>query len=231
MDSETGSGQDVLAPGWASRLGDEFSKPYMDHLRQFLQSEYRKGAKVFPEKDKIFRALQLVDFNDVKVVILGQDPYHGEHQAIGMAFAVQSPTSAPPSLKNIFKEIQSDLSIPQPRNTELTGWAEQGVLLLNTVLTVRANEAFSHRNQGWESFTDRVISELNMHERPLVFLLWGAPSQQKAKMITNPQHFILRAPHPSPLSAHRGFFGCHHFSKTNAFLKERNVEPINWSKS
>ena len=231
MDNTPGTARTVLAPGWEARMGDEFSKPYMNKLQEFLRNESRSGAVVYPPNDKMFRALQLVDFDNVKVVLLGQDPYHGAHQAIGMSFAVETPTPAPPSLKNIFKEIQSDLSIPAPRNTELTGWAEQGVLLLNTVLTVRANEAFSHRNQGWETFTDRVITELNSHEQPLVFLLWGSPSQQKAKMITNPNHFILRSPHPSPLSAHRGFFGGHHFSKTNAFLQERNREPINWSRS
>lgn len=219
-----------LAPGWAARIGDEFSKPYMDDLRAFLKSEYGAGRTVYPAKDRIFRALGLVDFDDVKTVVLGQDPYHGENQAIGLAFAVSRTTPPPPSLQNIFKEIKSDVG-DAPASTELEGWARQGVLLLNTVLTVRAREPLSHRGKGWETFTDRVIQELNAHERPIVFLLWGSPAQQKAKMITQPHHRILKAVHPSPLSAHRGFFGCKHFSKANDFLVQNGLKPIDWAQS
>lgn len=204
--------------------------PHMNSIREFLRKEYRTGQKVFPPKDKIFRALKSVDYNDVRVVILGQDPYHGENQANGFAFAVRRGIPAPPSLQNIFKEIGKEFHSEPPQDTELEGWAEQGVLLLNTVLTVRAGQAFSHHGHGWEVFTDSVISELNRRAKPLVFILWGAAAQKKAILIDAPQHLILKGPHPSPLSAHRGFFGCDHFKKANEFLK-RHGDEINWLKT
>ena len=222
---------DFLAPGWRTRVGREFDEPYLESLRAFLREEYRSGATVFPPKDRIFTALRLVDFDDAKIVVLGQDPYHGPGQAMGMSFAVPDGVQTPPSLRNIFKEISDDLGVPLPRHTDLSGWAQQGVLLLNTVLTVRAGEAFSHRNKGWETLTDRVIETLGAREKPLVFLLWGAPAQQKIRLITNEAHLILKSPHPSPLSAHRGFFGCKHFSAANAFLERNGSAPIDWTRT
>lgn len=217
-----------LAPGWAARLGQEFDQPYMEALRAFLRSEYTAGRTVYPAKDRLFRALKLVDYDDVKVVILGQDPYHGYNQANGLAFAVSEGVQAPPSLQNIFKEIAKEMGTSRLRkDTTLEDWAKQGVLLLNTVLTVRAGEAFSHRNKGWENFTDKVIKELNDHSRPLVFFLWGAAAQAKEKMLTNSRHLVLKSAHPSPLSVHRGFFGCGHFAKANEFLKQF-TSPIDW---
>ncbi len=216
-----------LAPDWHRILGPEFQKPYMENLRKFLKAEYQNHQVVYPPKDKIFRSLKLVDYSKVKVVILGQDPYHGPHQANGLAFAVESGVLAPPSLKNIFKEIA--LEYPDfEAKTDLENWAKQGVLLLNTVLTVRENCAFSHRGQGWELFTNKVIHSLNDMKTPVVFLLWGAAAQTKEAMITSPLHKILKAPHPSPLSSHRGFFGCGHFKKANEFLIENNLTPIQW---
>lgn len=220
-----------LAPGWQAQVGEEFDKPYFESLRDFLRAEYRSGAQVFPPKNLIFAALRAVDFNAARVVVLGQDPYHGPGQAMGMSFAVPEGVPAPPSLKNILKEVHADLGTPVPRGTSLTGWAEQGVLLLNTVLTVRAGEAFSHRNKGWETFTDRIIENLGARAEPLVFLLWGAPAQAKASLVSNPAHCILKAPHPSPLSAHRGFLGCRHFSKANAFLQSVGQPAIDWSRT
>lgn len=220
----------LLAPGWAKLLGDEFEKPYMNELRHFLRTESQAGKRVFPPTDKIFQALVDVDIDAVKVVVLGQDPYHGEGQAIGRAFAVANGVPPPPSLQNIFKEVASDVGISRPSGTSLDGWARQGVLLLNTVLTVRSGEAFSHRKQGWETFTDRVICELNNRTSPMVFLLWGSPAQLKSKMIINPRHLILRAPHPSPLSAHRGFFGSKPFTQANAFLSAFTT-PIDWART
>ncbi len=219
---------DFLAPGWRPHLAQEFQKPYMEHLRQLLRQEQRERCQVFPPREKIFRALKLVDFDNTKVVILGQDPYHGVKQANGLAFAVEKGIPLPPSLQNIFKEIKN--SIPQVKSIEptLEGWAQQGVLLLNTVLTVRENQAFSHRGKGWETFTDKVISCLNEKTTPVVFLLWGSAAQSKSILIHNPLHFILKAPHPSPLSAHRGFLGCGHFLMANKFLQEHNLDPICW---
>jgi len=185
---------------------------------------------VFPAQDRILAALQAVDYEDVKVVILGQDPYHGDGQAIGLSFAVPNALRVkPPSLKNIFKEIASDLQCSLDiQKSDLSGWTKQGVLLLNSVLTVRRSEAFSHRDHGWEKFTDRVIQLLNDRKSPIVFLLWGAAAQKKKKLLTNSTHFILEAAHPSPLSAHNGFMGCQHFSKTNQFLKSLGKTPIDW---
>jgi uracil-DNA glycosylase len=221
-----------LPPQWRALLASEAAAPYFKKLSQFLNSEYRKGAVVYPERKNILRAIQSLDYDDVKVVILGQDPYHGKGQAIGLSFAVpNSLAQKPPSLINIFKEIEADLNTKVLREkSDLTGWVQQGVLLLNTVLTVKANAAFSHRDQGWEIFTDKIISALNERKQPVIFLLWGSPAQKKSHLITNKKHFILTAPHPSPLSAHRGFMGCKHFSKANSILVEKlNLPGIHWS--
>jgi uracil-DNA glycosylase len=219
---------DFLGPSWRPLLCQEFSLNYMEKLRQLLRADLQQGYSIYPPKDKIFRVFQLLDFDEVRVVLLGQDPYHGSGQANGLAFAVEQGVPLPPSLENIFKEIQSDIG-QRPENTHLENWVRQGVFLLNTVLTVRANSAFSHRNKGWEIFTDRVISILNEKETPLVFLLWGAAAQTKAQLITAKHHKILRCAHPSPLSAHRGFLGCRHFSKTNAILQSFHLPKINWT--
>ncbi|MDO5028636.1 MAG: uracil-DNA glycosylase [Bacillota bacterium] len=212
---------------WLDHIGPEFEKDYYQNLRQFLIEEYNKGL-IFPKADDIFNAFHYTDYDQVKVVILGQDPYHNYKQAHGLAFSVQPGTKIPPSLENIYKEIQEDLGLKIPNNGNLTKWAKEGVLLLNTVLTVRAHQANSHRGRGWEQLTDSVISSLNDKEDPVVFLLWGRPAQEKAKLIKNPKHLILTAPHPSPLSAYRGFFGCRHFSKANKFLEKNNLKPIDW---
>ncbi|MEN9827068.1 MAG: hypothetical protein RI953_2813 [Pseudomonadota bacterium] len=216
-----------LGTGWKTAIGKTFESDAMRRLRFFLDSEKRAGAQVFPDCEDIFRSLQLVDLDDVRVVILGQDPYHGDGQANGLAFAVRSGIPIPPSLRNIFKELSSDFASTAPSGTTLEGWARQGVLLLNTVLTVRAHEAFSHRGKGWEELTDEVIRSLNARSRPIVFMLWGSPSQKKELLITNKHHLVLKAAHPSPLSAHRGFFGCRHFSKANSFLRSSGLE-IDW---
>ena len=222
-----------LPPGWKSILGEEATKPYFQALTEFLKREYQSKKIIFPARENILRALRELDYENVKVVILGQDPYHGPHQAIGLSFAVPNSLKIkPPSLINIFKEIQEDTEEKiDMTKSDLSGWAHQGVLLLNTVLTVRAAQAFSHRDQGWEVFTDKIISSLNERKEPIVFLLWGSPAQKKAELITNKSHFILRAPHPSPLSAHRGFFGSKHFSKTNEILKKIGKAPIDWAKT
>ncbi len=212
---------------WDELLSGEFQKDYYRQLRQFLISEYR-SRKIFPPMNDIFNALRYTSYSDVKAVILGQDPYHGEGQAHGLCFSVKKGTPPPPSLQNIFKEINSELGIPIPKHGELTEWAKNGVLLMNTVLTVRESSPNSHRGQGWEIFTDRVIELLNKRETPIVFLLWGANARSKAKLITNPKHLILQCAHPSPLSAHNGFFGCGHFAKANEFLQKNGIEPIDW---
>jgi uracil-DNA glycosylase len=217
-----------LAEGWRSLLFDEFSKPYIEKIRQLLKSEIQKGFQFFPPKDQIFRSLKLVDYDETRVVIIGQDPYHGKGQANGLSFAVTNGVKPPPSLNNIFKEIQADIG-KRPQNTCLESWAKQGVLLLNTVLTVRENQPFSHREKGWEIFTDKIISLLNQKSSPVIFILWGAAAQSKAKMIINPNHKVLLSVHPSPLSAHRGFFGCKHFSKTNEILKTQRKPEIDWT--
>ena len=192
-----------------------------------MASEYA-SRQIFPPKDQIFSAFLLTPYKDVKVVILGQDPYHNDHQAHGLCFSVQKGVEIPPSLVNIYQELHDDLGCYIPNNGYLVKWAEQGVLMLNTVLTVRAHQANSHRMLGWETFTDRVIELVDAKEEPVVFLLWGTPAQKKAEMLHNPNHLVLKAPHPSPLSAYRGFFGCKHFSKTNEFLKAHGLEPIDW---
>lgn len=225
---------DNLPPGWRALLDEEKNKDYFRSLTKFLKSEYQSGKKIFPSQDRILKALQSVDYDDVKVVILGQDPYHGTEQAVGLCFAVPgSLKPKPPSLVNIFKEIKSDLGVElSPQDSELTGWTKQGVLLLNTVLTVRANQAFSHRHKGWETFTDKIISILNQREKPIVFILWGAAAQSKTEIIDTKRHFILKAAHPSPLSAHKGFFGCKHFSRVNQILSEKiHSDPIQWQKA
>lgn len=213
---------------WDKLLKDEFQKEYYLKLRQILAHEYRTQI-IYPDMYDIFNALKYTSYSDVKVVILGQDPYHGPGQAHGLCFSVKKGVQPPPSLQNIFKEIQSDLGIAPPNHGELTAWAQRGVLLLNTALTVRAGQANSHKDLGWAIFTDRVIELLNERENPIVFLLWGANARQKAALITNPAHLKLTCPHPSPLSAFNGFFGCKHFSKANEFLTAHGMEEIDWS--
>ena len=206
----------------------EKEKEYFKRLAEFVNYEY-KHYTVYPPKDSIFSALKACELENIKVVILGQDPYHNENQAHGMCFSV--PTSQkeiPPSLINIYKELNSDLGCYIPNNGYLKKWADQGVLLLNTVLTVRAHNANSHAGRGWEIFTDKVFETLNKSDQPLVFLLWGKPAQSKIKLLNNPKHLILTAPHPSPLSSYRGFFGCKHFSKANNYLEKHNLTPIDW---
>lgn len=216
-----------LEPGWLHQLQDEFSKLYMLSLKSFLKEE-KKRFQVYPLGRNIFRAFWLTPFDQVRVVILGQDPYHGPNQAHGLCFSVQRSVRPPPSLQNIFQELNSDLGMPVPRHGDLTHWAEQGVLLLNTVLTVRAGEAGSHAGKGWETFTDRVIQVLNAEKEGLVFVLWGKPAQQKESMIDVRKHKVLKSPHPSPYSAHYGFFGNRHFSQINAWLESRGTAPIEW---
>lgn len=216
-----------LGNDWDSILADEWQKPYYLELRKFLKQEYSTQT-VYPNMEDIFNALKLTSFKDTKVVIIGQDPYHGFGQAHGLCFSVKKGVVPPPSLKNIYKELKSDIGFEIPSHGELTSWAKQGVLLLNNVLTVREGLPNSHKGKGWEIFTDRVIGELNKKETPVVFLLWGANAQKKAEIITNPKHFKLMTVHPSPLSASRGFFGCRHFSKTNEILMKNSINPINW---
>lgn len=212
---------------WDEILGGEFQKEYYLKLRAFLAHEYKTGT-VYPDMYDIFNALKLTAYRDVKVVIIGQDPYHGPNQAHGLCFSVLPGVTPPPSLKNIYKEIEAEYGTPPPQDGELTRWAKQGVLLLNTVLTVRAGMANSHRGKGWEIFTDKIISLLNDRKEPIVFMLWGGNAKQKQKLITNSHHLVLTAAHPSPLSAFNGFFGCGHFKKCNDFLTEINREPIVW---
>jgi uracil-DNA glycosylase len=212
---------------WLGPLSPEFKKPYYANLYKKIREEYAT-TQIFPPADEIFTAFELTPLAEVKVVIIGQDPYHGDGQAHGLCFSVKPDIETPPSLVNIYKELNSDLGCYIPNNGYLTKWAKQGVLMLNTVLTVRAHQANSHRGIGWEEFTDAAIRILNEQDRPIVYLLWGKPAQMKKSMLNNPKHLILEAPHPSPLSAYRGFFGCQHFSKTNAFLKENGLTPIDW---
>lgn len=212
---------------WDEILKDEFEKPYYKELRAFLKMEY-STRRIYPEMNDIFNSLKCSSFKDTRVVIIGQDPYHGAGQAHGMCFSVKKGVEPPPSLKNIFKELESDVGFKIPDHGELTAWAKQGVLLLNTVLTVREGAPNSHKGKGWESFTDRVISELNKKDTPVVFLLWGANAKAKAKIIDNPRHVKLETVHPSPLSAYGGFFGCRHFSKTNEILIASGQKPIDW---
>ena len=212
---------------WLEPLTPEFKKPYYAALYKKIKEEY-STQQIFPPAEEIFTAFELTPLSEVKVVIIGQDPYHGEGQAHGLCFSVKPDIETPPSLVNIYKELSTDLGCYIPNNGYLTKWAKQGVLLLNTVLTVRAHQANSHRGIGWEQFTDAAIRILNEQDRPIAYLLWGKPAQMKKSMLNNPKHLILEAPHPSPLSAYRGFFGCQHFSKTNEFLIENGLTPIDW---
>lgn len=212
---------------WLEALRGEFKKPYYKSLFERVKSEY-SSRQIFPPADDIFNAFHLTPLSQVKVVILGQDPYHNVGQAHGLCFSVRKGVDVPPSLVNIYKELHDDLGCEIPNHGCLTKWAKQGVLMLNTVLTVRAHEANSHRGIGWEEFTDAAIGALNSQNRPIVFILWGSPAQKKARMLNNPNHLILKAPHPSPLSAYRGFFGSKPFSQANEFLKEHGLEPIDW---
>ena len=217
----------AISNDWSEALKDEYRKPYYRELYKTVNEEYRT-REIFPPAEDIFNAFHLTPLKDVKVVILGQDPYHNNGQAHGLCFSVKPDVDIPPSLMNIYQELHDDLGCYIPDNGYLVKWAKQGVLMLNTVLTVRAHQANSHRGIGWEEFTDAAIRVLNEQDRPIVFLLWGRPAQNKKKMLTNPKHLILEAPHPSPLSAYRGFFGCRHFSQTNDFLKFHHLEPIDW---
>ena len=212
---------------WDELLADEFKKPYYLELRQFLKKEYGSRT-IYPDMYHIFNALQSTSYSDVKVVILGQDPYHGPGQAHGLCFSVQPGVQPPPSLVNIFRELHDDVGIPVPKTGCLTPWTKQGVLLLNTVLTVRQGQPNSHKGMGWENFTDRVIELLDKRETPMVFMLWGANAGAKTALLHNPKHLVLKTVHPSPLSAHRGFFGCRHFSRANAFLAENGMTPVDW---
>ena len=212
---------------WLPAMNAEFKKPYYAELYKFVKEEYSKVA-VYPPAEEIFSALHLTPLSKVKVVIIGQDPYHNVGQAHGLCFSVRPEVEIPPSLVNIYKELQSDLGCKIPNNGYLVKWAEQGVLLLNTVLTVRAHQANSHQGKGWEQFTDAIIRAVNAEDRPIAYLLWGRPAQSKMSMLDNPKHKVFTAPHPSPLSAHRGFFGCKHFSQANAFLEENGLATIDW---
>lgn len=219
----------TLEPGWLHVLGDELEKPYMKSLKSFLLEEKEKGHIVYPKNNEIFNAFNHTHFNKVKVVILGQDPYHGQGQAHGLSFSVQKGIALPPSLKNIYKELAQEFKdFSMPSHGDLTSWADQGVLLLNATLTVRAHEAGSHQNKGWEEFTNQVISKLSSEQAGIVFLLWGRFAQQKESLIDAKKHHILKAAHPSPFSAYNGFFGCNHFAKTNEILVKEGKSPINW---
>ena len=213
---------------WDALLADEFKKDYYLALREFLKSEYF-SRRVYPDKYDIFNALRYTSYEDTRVVILGQDPYHGFGQAHGLCFSVKAGVPHPPSLKNIFKELEEELGIPAPLSGELVGWAKQGVLLLNTTLTVREGAPQSHKGQGWERFTDEIISIVNKKETPVVFMLWGGNARSKKSLITNPRHLVLECAHPSPLSAYAGFFGCGHFASANDFLLKNALLSIDWA--
>ncbi len=213
---------------WLGALENEFKQPYYKDLFSFVKEEYSQQV-IYPPADDIFNAFHYTSLSDVKVLLLGQDPYHNVNQAHGLSFSVlPSQKDIPPSLQNIYKELETDCGCYIPNNGYLKKWADQGVLLLNTVLTVRAHQANSHQGKGWEKFTDSVIRALNEQDRPIVYFLWGRPAQMKKSMLNNPKQLVLTAPHPSPLSAYRGFFGCKHFSQANAFLQENGIEPIDW---
>ncbi len=218
-----------LEPSWLAKLAGEFDQDYMRKLREFLQGEKRRGSQIFPAGSEYFNAFAHTPLDAVKVVILGQDPYHGPGQAHGLCFSVRHGVAIPPSLQNIYKEIHAELGLPIPRHGCLTHWADQGVLLLNSVLTVEAGRAASHQGKGWEMFTDKVIDVINREREGVVFLLWGSYAQRKGAIIDTARHCVLKAPHPSPLSAHRGFFGCGHFRAANDYLASRGQPPIDWS--
>lgn len=218
-----------LHESWRIALADQFAAPHMAGLKCFLESEKAAGKRIFPKGSEYFRALDLTPLDQVKVVILGQDPYHGEGQAHGLCFSVQPGVRTPPSLVNIYKELESDLGLPRPRHGFLEHWARQGVLLLNSVLTVEMSRAASHQGKGWEIFTDAIIRTVAQQDQPVVFLLWGAYAQRKAAFVDQDRHLVLKAAHPSPLSAHNGFHGCRHFSQANAFLAAHGRGAIDWS--
>ena len=216
-----------IESSWKSKLGDEFEKPYFQELTEFIKQEYLTQT-VYPPGKEIFRAFDCCDFSNVKVVIIGQDPYHGPEQANGLCFSVRDGVRIPPSLLNIFKEIQNDLGKPIPKSGDLERWAKQGVLLLNATLTVKASAAGSHQNKGWETFTDAVIKKISDEKTNVVFMLWGAYAQKKGEIIDRSKHYVLMSAHPSPFSADRGFFGGKHFSKTNEYLKSKGLKEIDW---
>lgn len=217
-----------LTESWRRRLNNEFKSPYMQNLRGFLVQEIGKRKEIFPKGNEYFAALDATPFESVKVVILGQDPYHGPGQAHGLSFSVRPGVPPPPSLINIYKEMKDDLGITPPKHGYLKYWADQGVLLLNAVLTVESNQAGSHQNRGWEIFTDKIIHLINDEKEHVVFILWGAYAQKKGAFIDRKKHLVITSPHPSPLSAHRGFFGSKPFSRANAYLKQHGIEPIDW---
>lgn len=218
----------AISNDWAEKISAEYKKPYYRELFHFIKEEYSKVV-VYPPSEDIFNAMHLTPLSKVKCVIIGQDPYHEPGQAHGLCFSVKPDIKVPPSLENIYKELHDDIGFSIPNHGYLEEWAKQGVLLLNTVLTVQAHRAFSHRGKGWEQFTDAIIRTVNEVDRPVVFLLWGKPAQEKKALLNNPKHLILEAPHPSPLSAYRGFFGCKHFSKANEFLAKNGETPIDWT--
>jgi uracil-DNA glycosylase len=218
-----------LDSSWLEHLGGEFGQPYMAELKRFLVAERERGKRIFPRGSEWFRALDLTPLEDVRVVILGQDPYHGLGQAHGLCFSVRPGVQPPPSLVNIYKELNSDLGVAPAGHGFLEHWAKQGVLLLNSVLTVEMGRAASHREKGWERFTDQIVQAVNAKREPVVFMLWGSYAQKKAAFVDTSRHLVLKAPHPSPLSAHSGFFGCRHFSKANAFLESKGLRPVDWA--
>ncbi|WP_066191158.1 MULTISPECIES: uracil-DNA glycosylase [Gracilibacillus] len=218
----------ILQNDWADKLASEFEQDYYIRLREFLKKEYQQFT-VYPNMYDIYNALHYTPFQQVKVVILGQDPYHGPNQAHGLSFSVKPEVDIPPSLKNIYKELHADIGCAIPNHGYLVEWAKQGVLLLNNVLTVRQGQAHSHQGKGWERFTDQVITTLNQKETPVVYILWGAAAQKKQALIDTSKHFIIKSPHPSPLSAHRGFFGSQPFSRANQILQDNGRQPINWA--
>lgn len=220
-----------LEESWKQLVGDEFQKPYLTELRQFLLSEKKRHKHIYPPGEQIFAALDLTPVDRVKIVVIGQDPYHGPGQAHGLCFSVPNGVAPPPSLVNIYREINDDIGASESIDTHngcLVNWARQGVLLLNAVLTVEKGRANSHRGRGWEQFTDTIVNQLNIHKQNLVFMLWGSYAQKKGAIVDRDTHCVLTAPHPSPLSAHRGFFGCRHFSKANEYLRQKNIEPVDW---
>jgi uracil-DNA glycosylase len=217
-----------LEKSWLDVIGGEFDRPYMAKLKLFLQTEKAAGQVVYPKGDEIFNALNTTPFDKVRVVIIGQDPYHGEGQAHGLAFSVRKGVAIPPSLVNIYKEIEAEFDVKMPRSGDLTGWARQGVLLLNATLTVQRANAGSHQKKGWEEFTDAIIRAVNERHEHVVFMLWGSYAQKKGAIIDRKKHLVLEAPHPSPLSAHRGFFGCGHFKKANEYLVKHHRQPVAW---
>ena len=217
----------MIGNSWDTLLQEEYQKDYFKNLMDFVKQEY-KSKTIYPKQNEVFNAFRYTSFENVKVVILGQDPYHGPNQAEGLSFSVSNEVLKPPSLQNIFKELESDLGIPFPKSNSLKPWAKEGVMLLNAVLTVQEHTPTSHKDKGWETFTDNVIKILNTKKAPVVFILWGSYARNKKKLITNPIHYVIESPHPSPFSAYNGFFGSKPFSKTNEFLKSKGIKEINW---